>query len=84
MDVERKGEMMESKQLMTDIKTIFWNNELTDDEVANLLLDKLDENREIVQFDSSLNGAHRILNVWSRTETETGIFLDQVKDILNL
>lgn len=69
---------------MGSINSVFWNIQSNDDEVANKLLDLLDTNKEIIEFDTALKSAHRLLNTWSRTESDTGIFLDQVKDILNL
>ena len=75
---------MTSEKLIEEINAIFWNKDLNDDEVANQLLDLLDENQEAIQTDGSLKGAHRILNLWSRTETETGQRLDEVQELLNL
>ena len=75
---------MNSEELMKNINSIFWNKELNDDEVANYLLDLLDENKAVIETDGSLKGAHRILNLWGRTETETGQRLDEVQELLNL
>ncbi|MBU5342296.1 hypothetical protein [Caldifermentibacillus hisashii] len=75
---------MDAEQLMVEINNIFWNKELTDDDVANELLDVMDANRETVEFDRVLKAAYRVLNIWSRTETDTGLYLDQFADILKL
>ena len=75
---------MTSEKLIEKINTIFWDKDLNDDEVANQLLDLMDENKAVIETDSSLKGAHRILNLWSRTETKTGQRLDEVQELLNL
>ena len=75
---------MTSEKLIEEINAIFWDKDLNDDEVANTLLDLLDENKEVIETDSSLRGSYRILNLWSRTEAETGQRLDEVQELLNL
>lgn len=75
---------MDAQKLVNKLSDIFWNKELNDDEVANELLELMDENQEIIQFDSALNDAYSELNIWSRTETGTGAYLDRIADILTL
>ncbi|MGG3987701.1 hypothetical protein [Bacillus smithii] len=74
---------MDTQILVRELNKIFWKRDLSDDEVANEMLSLMDENKETIQTDSALNGAYRILNIWSRSETETGYYLDTVKDLLN-
>lgn len=75
---------MNVNKLLFEVNKIFRNEKLTDDEVANELLDLMDSNRETVEAYRELNAAYRVLNIWSRTETETGTYLDQVQQLLAL
>lgn len=75
---------MGAKEIVLKINEIFWNNELTDDELANEILELMDAERETIESDTALNRAYRELNIWSREEMNTGIFLDEVVAILNL
>lgn len=75
---------MNVNRLLFEVNKIFRNEKLTDDDAANELLDLMDSNRETVEAYRELNAAYRVLNIWSRTETETGTYLDQVQQLLAL
>jgi len=75
---------MNANKLLFEVNKIFWDEKLTDYEVANELLDLMDSNRETVEAYRELNAAYRVLNIWSRTETETGTYLDLVQQLLAL
>lgn len=75
---------MELFNLINAISEIFWDKTNLDEDVANEVLDLLDNSKEIVQFSSELTTVHRELSIWSRTEEATGETLDLIESILGL
>lgn len=80
--MESESETLSALNLVSALNKAFWNKELTDQEIANDLLEMMDSNIQTIQFDSALEAAHRELSIWSRTEENTGEVLDAVHDIL--
>ncbi|MEK4951925.1 hypothetical protein NST12_16660 [Bacillus sp. FSL W8-1127] len=77
------SEEMNSETLVKKLNDLFWDRKLTDYDVANQMLSLMDDNAEVVQFDSALKEAHRMLSIWSRSEKETGQYLDNIADLLD-
>lgn len=75
---------MNNQTIVNKLNKVFWDKNLNDYDVANEILNIMDDNREIIQFDSALSFAYKLMNRWSRKEIETGYYLDTIKDILNL
>ena len=75
---------MNEQKLIQNLKAIFRNLDLNDDDTANEMLDTLDNHMDIVVFSDDLKEAFRELNIWSRTEKNTGEVLDVVQGLLNL
>lgn len=77
--------MMTEQEVVNELQLIYnQESELGSAEVALEMLDTLDLNRDDVQFDVALKQAYRELNIWSRTEEDTGDYLDRVVKLLNL
>lgn len=73
---------MDSQKLVMELNDMFWNLESDQEELAHAMLGLMSENQETVQFDSALQKAFRELNIWSRTEENTGMVLAVVCDLL--
>ncbi|MCU7666806.1 hypothetical protein [Bacillus thuringiensis] len=73
---------MDSQKLVMELNDMFWNLENDQEELAHEMLGLMSENQETVQFDSALQKAFRELNIWSRTEENTGVVLGVVRDLL--
>ena len=76
--------MDDAMQFIASLKSVFRNLNSTDDDVANEMLDMMHDNLEIINYDVALRKAFRELNIWSRTEENTGEVLDLVQSLLNL
>ncbi|MEJ1518196.1 hypothetical protein R3O67_34015 [Bacillus cereus] len=73
---------MDSQKLVMKLNDMFWNLENDQEELAHEMLGLMSENQETVQFDSALQKSFRELNIWSRTEENTGVVLAVVCDLL--
>lgn len=73
---------MEPLTLINNLNSIFWDDDLDEDEVADELLRLMEEYKETIEHDSALDKAYQELSIWSKAKESPGQVLDTVNDLL--